>query len=174
MAGTGIKDMMGINKANFSTVEKDLRDITTRFLSNETLMKLLYFNTPDCLSNESYALTPDIMREVAQKNIRTIPSLEIPDNKSSFLIVTFDRFMPNQTNSEFMDNMVLIDVLCPVDAWTMESYMMRPFHIMHEVQNELDNKTLNGIGKVYFMGSDVLNLGEYVGYKMAFSVINDA
>ena len=55
----------------------------------------------------------------------------------------------------------------------MDSYMMRPFRMMHEVQRMLHDKPLNGIGKVYFMGANLLNLGDYNGYQMAFSVIND-
>ena len=41
----GIRDMMGLNKANFSTVEKDFSDITGRIMANETILKLLYFNS---------------------------------------------------------------------------------------------------------------------------------
>ena len=54
----GIRDMMGLNKANFSTVEKDFTDITERIMANETILKLLYFNSPDCLTNKNLVIAP--------------------------------------------------------------------------------------------------------------------
>lgn len=169
----GIRDIMGLNRANFSTVEKDFADITGRILQNEDIVKLLYFNSADCLTNIESIVTPQILEEVAKENVRIIPSLEIPENKGSYLIITFDAFTPNSNNPEFMNNLILIDVLCPSDIWMMDSYMMRPFRIMHELQGLFHEKTLNGIGKVYLLGANLLNLGDYTGYQMAFSVIND-
>ena len=169
----GIRDMMGLNKANFSTVEKDFSDITGRIVANETILKLLYFNSSDCLSNEDLVITPEIIGEVVKDNLRIVPSVKVPENKGSYIIITFDSFTENPHNPEFMNNLVLMDVLCPEDTWMMDSYMMRPFKIMHELQRMFHDKPLNGIGKVFFLGANLLNLGDYVGYQMAFSVIND-
>lgn len=173
MAGTGIRDMMGLNRADFGTVEKDFADLTSKIMSNDDLMKLMYFNTPDCLDEGKFEITPEIMEEIAKENLRIVPSVRVPENKGSYMIITFDSFSPNRDNPEFMNNLILVDVLCPVDVWMMDSYMMRPFRMMHEVQKMLHDKPLNGIGKVYFMGANLLNLGDYNGYQMAFSVIND-
>lgn len=174
MSGQGIKDLMGLNRANFSTVEKDFADITGRILANETILKLLYFNSPDCLDKkDKYEITGDIISDLITNNIRLVPSVSVPTNKGSYIIITFDGFALNQHNPEFMNNVILIDVLCPVDTWMMDSYMMRPFRIMHELQETFHEKTLNGIGKVFFIGANLLNLGDYNGYQMAFSVIND-
>ena len=169
----GIRDIMGLNKANFSTVEKDFSDITGRIMANETILKLLYFNSSDCLSNKDLVITSEIIEEVVKENLRIVPSLKVPENKGSYIIVTFDSFTENPQNPEFMNNIILMDVLCPEDTWMMDSYMMRPFKIMHELQRMFHDKPLNGIGKALFIGANLLNLGDYVGYQMAFSVIND-
>ena len=168
-----IRDLMGLNRADFGTVEKDFADITERILSNEDLVKLMYFNTPDCLEEGRTEITPEIIDEVVVENLRIVPSVRVPKNKGSYLIITFDSFATNRDNPEFMNNLILVDVLCPQDVWMMDSSMMRPFRMMHEVQRMLHDKPLNGIGKVYFMGANLLNLGDYNGYQMAFSVIND-
>ena len=168
-----IRDLMGLNRADFGTVEKDFADIIERILSNEDLVKLMYFNTPDCLEEGRTEITPEIIDEVVVENLRIVPSVRVPKNKGSYLIITFDSFATNRDNPEFMNNLILVDVLCPQDVWMMDSYMMRPFRMMHEVQRMLHDKPLNGIGKVYFMGANLLNLGDYNGYQMAFSVIND-
>lgn len=169
-----IKEMMGLNRADYGTVEKDFEDIVSRILENEEILKLLYFNTPDCLQEGKTEITGEIINEIAAENLRIVPSFKIPKNKGSFIIITFDSFTPNQENPEFMDNIILFDVLCPEDLWMMDDYMMRPFRIMHELQRTFNEKTLNGIGKVYGLGSSLLNIGDYNGYQMAFSVINDA
>ena len=170
----GIREMMDLNRADFSTVEKDFADITERILTNEDLVKLMYFNSSDCLSSPTAEITPEIIEEIVAENLRIVPSVRIPKNKGSYIIITFDAFAPNGENPEFMDNIILMDVLCPSDVWMMDSYMLRPFRMMHELQRTFHKKTLNGIGKVFFLGANLLNLGDYNGYQMAFSVINDA
>lgn len=168
-----IRGMMDLDRADFGTVEKDFADLTERILSNETLVKLMYFNTPNCLSKDETEITPDIIEEIAKENLRIVPSVKIPKNKGSYIIISFDSFMINAENPEYMDNLILIDILCPVDVWMMDSYMMRPFRMMHEIQKMLHGKPLNGIGKVHLRGANLLNLGDYNGYQMVFSVIND-
>lgn len=169
----GIRELMGLNRADFGTVEKDFADITSRILTNDNVVKLLYFNTPDCLTKDKHIITDEILSEVAKDNLRIVPSLRVPENKGSYIIVTFDTFVINAHNPEFMDNLFLLDVLCPSDTWMMDSYMMRPFQIMHELQRMFNDKPLNGIGKAFLLGANLLNLGDYTGYQMAFSVIND-
>ena len=51
--------------------------------------------------------------------------------------------------------------------------MLRPYRIMHEVNEMLDKTKLNGIGVVNFTGADSINLGEYYGYRLSYTVIND-
>ena len=128
----GIRDIMGLNKADFSTVEKDFSDITGRIMANETILKLLYFNSSDCLNNKDLVITPEIIGEVVKENLKIVPSLKVPKNKGSYIIITFDSFSENSHNPEFMNNVILMDVLCPEDTWIMDSYMMRPFKIMKE------------------------------------------
>lgn len=167
-----IREMMGLDQANFSTVEHDFEKLIEKIFSNQNILKMLYYNISDCLDKDDI-VDNDILNEISKQNIRIVPKLEIPDNKGSYLIITFDQFSPNGTNPEYMDNMILIDVLCPVDIWMMDSYMLRPFRIMHELNGLLDKRKLNGIGKVNFLGSNLLNLGDYTGYQVAYSVIND-
>ena len=85
----GIRDIMGLNKADFSTVEKDYADITSRILSNENIVKMLYYNTPDCLENGKTEITPEVIEEVVKQNLRIVPSVKVPDNKGSYIIISF-------------------------------------------------------------------------------------
>lgn len=91
------------------------------------------------------------------------------------MIIYFDNFTPNQINPKFMDNNIYIEILCPNedDIMMMDNYMLRPHRIMHEVNEMLDKTKLNGIGVVNFTGADSINLGEYYGYRLSYTVIND-
>lgn len=167
-----IRSMAGLDQANFSTVEKDFSELTKRIFGNQKILKMLYYNSKDCIKLADIT-DQNILDEIAEQNIRIIPNLQIPENKGSYIIITFDQFSPNATNPEFVDNLMLIDILCPIDTWMMDSYMMRPFRIMHELNGLLDKSKFNGIGKVNFMGANLLNLGDYTGYQIAYAVIND-
>jgi len=167
-----IREMMLLNQANFSTVAKDLEDLVSKIFSNQKILKLLYYNTSDCLNNPDI-VDNNILNIIARDNIRIIPRLTIPENLGSYIIITFDQFTPNIENPQYMDNMLLIDVLCPTDLWIMDNYMLRPFKIMHEINLLVDKRKFNGIGNVNFIGANLLNLGDYTGYQLAYSVIND-
>lgn len=165
-------DLTKPRQVDFATVEKDFEIILERFLSNQNLLKLLYYTDADCLSKEDITSADDLIA-ISDQNIRITPYFDIPENKGSFIILTFDDFSPNATNPAYMDNFIVIDILCPKGTWSMNDYMQRPFRIMHEVQKLLDKQKLNGIGVVNFLGAKLLNLGEIAGYQAIYSVIND-
>ena len=58
----GIRDIMGLNKANFSTVEKDFEDITSRILSNEEYYKITIFQYPRLFDKGKVEITSQIRR----------------------------------------------------------------------------------------------------------------
>lgn len=164
-------DLRSPRQKNFLSVEDDFRKITERLMSSQNILKLLHYQTPDAIDK------PDIedneTLESIASNIRLEPDLRISENSKSFIIITFDNFLPNESNPKFLDNDIFLDILCPIGSWQMNSYMSRPFRIMHEINSLLDKTKLNGIGVVNFSGGNILNLGEYAGYQLAYSVIND-
>lgn len=161
-------------QVNFQTVEKDFEKITEKIFSNQNLLKLIYHNTPDSTEKEDIIDT-EILSEMTRENIRIVPRIKIPSKKNSFLVIIFDNFEPNMTNPKFMNNRIVIDIMCPNEdeVWVMDNYMLRPFRIMHELNELLDKQKLNGIGVTEFLGADSINLGEYAGYRMSYGVIND-
>lgn len=167
-------DLRKPRQVNFLTAGKDLEKITERFLSNQNLLKLLYHNTPDSLEQPDIEDT-NILKEITKENIRIVPRVKIPSKQNSFLIITFDNFSPNQSNPKFVDNNIFIEILCPNEdnIMILDDYMLRPYKIMHEINEELDKTKLNGIGVVNFVGADAINLGDYYGYRLSYTVIND-
>ncbi len=157
---------------NFLNIEKDFEKISAKLLLNQNILKLIYYNDKNCLSKEDIT-SAEMLIDISKNNIRLSPNIDVPENKGSYVIVTFDHFTPNATNPKYMDNIIYFDVLCPRDKWQMDNYMFRPFHIMHEIQSEFDKQKLNGIGTMQFVKANLLNLGDYSGYQLGYLVIND-
>lgn len=159
--------------SSFQASGQDLKKIATDMLENQNLLKLLKYSTTDALQK------PDVtVREKAamlNKNIRIVPQLPYESEQESVLIISFDSFVTNANNPEFRDNVIMIDVLCPVTTWLMDDYMLRPYKIMHEIDGMLNRQKLNGIGKVDFISANSLILSkELAGFTITYRVINDA
>lgn len=165
-------DLRVPKQANFSTIEKDLEEIVSKLLSNQDFLKLIYYSSRDALSKPDIE-DNNILMDISENNIKLAPDITIPDNDGSIVIITFDNFTPNISNPIFIDNIISFDILCPTRLWMMDNYMLRPYRIMHIIQGLFDKQKLNGIGRVNFVSANLLNLGEYAGYQIIYSVIND-
>ena len=165
---------MAENRFNFAQIEQELEMIIERFAENQNLLKLLYYNDKDALEKEDIT-DEKILNEILRQNIKIIPEVKIPERQNSFIIITFDGYEKNYSNPEFIDNTIYIDILCPLDEdiLRMNKYMLRPQLIMSEIQKEIAESRLTGIGKVEFNNALTLNLGTYWGYRMNYSVINN-
>lgn len=159
-------------KSTFQTAEKDLFNIVNKLLGNHNLKKLLYYPTKDALSQPFLSQQQSL--ELIHKNIRVVPQLSVDEEVESYIIITFDNFMPNGNNPEFRDNMITFDIICHMDNWVMENYQLRPYKIMGEIDGMLNECKLNGIGTANFVGANQLLLNDKLaGYSLMYRVIND-
>lgn len=165
-------DLVTPRNSNFEASGKDLQQISNKILNNQNLLKLLKYSTPNALSQPN--LKSKDVQSMMNKNIRVTPKLPYTSDQESVIIISFDSFTTNNNNPEFRDNVIMIDILCPVDSWIMNDYMLRPYKIMHEIDSMLNNSKLNGIGKVNFVSANSLILSEELaGFTLVYSVIND-
>lgn len=159
-------------KSTFLTTQKDLFSVVTKMINNDELKKLLYYPTKDALQREK--LSEEQTFGLLHKNIRVVPKLEVDEEVLSYVIVTFDNFVPNQNNPVFRDNTITFDILCHMDTWVMENYQLRPYLIMGQIDGMMNNQKLNGIGTVeYESGTALILSGEIAGYSLTYKVIND-
>ena len=91
-------------KSSFLSMEKDASLISNMLLRNERLKKLLYYTTPDCLDRKT--LTEDQSLELFGKNIKLVPKLYVDNSVLNYIILSFDNFTHNMTNSEFRVNII--------------------------------------------------------------------
>lgn len=165
-------DLTAPKPTNFEATSKDLKDIMFKLLESEKLAKLLKYNTSDALTKPN--LTKKQKFELLNNNIKIVPKLPLQSEKRSSVIVLFDNFVTNANNPEYRDNTITFDVVCHIDDWIMEDYMLRPYCIMHEIDGMFNNQKLNGIGKVQFVTANSLVLSDSLaGFSLVYRVIND-
>ena len=158
-------------KSTFRTAEKDLQSIIQRLISNETLKRLLFYQTSNAMKEKNISDEETI--GLLDKSILIIPDLSIATEKRTYVIVTFDNFMPNPNNPEFRDNIITFDVLCHKDCWKLDDYQLRPYKICGEIDGMFDGQKLNGIGKMQFGGASQLLVGDLLGFTIGYQVVND-
>ena len=88
------KDFFDQDKA-FLAIEKDLALIIQKIMSNQNLLKMLYYTQPDCLKAKDLTMTE--ITSMLNKQIRIVPKLNIEQECPNYIIITMDNFTPNKT-----------------------------------------------------------------------------
>ena len=121
--------------------------IVKRLLANQNLLKLLYYTDKDPLSHED--LTKEqIQNEIFEKLIKIVPRVGPKETAQSIIAVRVARGRGLATNSEFKAVSISIEVFVPMTQWIIKDSNLRPFAIMGEVQKSLNNKKIEGLGKL--------------------------
>ena len=148
-------------KSSFLAMEKDTNIIINKIFQNNRLKKLLYYTTPDALSQPK--LTEDQSLELIDHNIKLVPKLYVDDPAYNYLFIRFNNFFPNETNPEFRDNDIEFDIICHYDQWHLKDFQLRPYRIAAELDSMLDKEKLTGIGELEFLGARFTNLNDEFG-----------
>lgn len=156
---------------NCVEIGENLHKIVTRLMANDTLVKLLYYHDTDPLSHD--ALTDDLKRtEVFNKLIRIIPRVTSKETTQSCVAIRVVNGRKINSNDEFKTIHLSIEVFIPWDQWIFKDTNLRPFAILGEIQRSLENKTVNGLGKI--QGGDFslsFLTDEIACYEQTFEII---
>ena len=160
---------MGIR--NLGELGPNLQKIVTRLQANQNLLKLLYYNDKDPLSGTD--LTDDqIKNEVFEKLIKIVPRVGPKETANSLISLRVVTGRLNRENDEFRDIGLAIEVFVPLTQWFIKDENLRPFCIMGEIQKSLNNKVINGIGKISGGDFSINFLTEEIScYEMTFDII---
>lgn len=169
---------------------------------SEILKRLLIINAKDCLDNTDSEVYKDAIKisvkDLRNKGyIRLEPKIRMYEhgtnrphddkkeekkNKNedcrdkslkSYIILTFDNFVPNPTNPKFRDCIVTFDVICHTDYWDIGDFRLRPLKIIGYIDGLLDDCKLSGIGTFHFAGCNELILSEDLsGYTLTYKAIH--
>lgn len=131
---------------NLSEIGENAQKIVKRLMSNQDLVKLLYYTDKDPLSHDDF--TPEELKtKIYQKLIKIIPRIGPKEGAES--IITINIVGGNQNeNNEFKNIGINVEILVPLTQWFIKDDNLRPFKIMGEVQKSLNGKTINGLGKM--------------------------
>ena len=183
MRGSKMNGFTGTFESSFLSCEKDTESIIRKLFVDsrpysDMLKRLLLINTPDCLNDMTNQVYIDKIKNTSIKDlrekgyIRLEPKIKMKENEEvkSYIVISFDNFVPNATNPEFRDCVVMIDILCHTDYWDVGNFKLRPLKIAGYIDGILNNSKLSGIGKFQFMGCNELVLSEELsGYCLMYA-----
>lgn len=153
-------------KSSFLSINKDMRLLIDKILSNERLKKLLYYCAKDPLACPN--LTDEQSIGLFGKEIKIVPKMYIDKDTLNYLWIKFDNFFTSE-NPEFRDNTIEFDIICHFDQWQMTDYNLRPYRIAAELDSMLDKQKLTGIGRLEFMGAKHVNINdEFAGVCLMY------
>ena len=132
---------------NCKDVGENLQKIISRLMANDNLVNLLYYTDKDPLSGAP--LTQEEKKEkIYEKLIKITPRVGPKETAHSIIVVQVTRGTANMENSEFRDIAIRVEVFVPLTQWIIKNTNLRPFAILGEIQESLNNKTINGLGKM--------------------------
>lgn len=181
-----VKNFIGDFDSSFLSCEKDTELIIRKLFTDsrpysDELKRLLLINTKDCLddrTNQTYIdkiNSTSIADLMDQGYIRLKPKLEFGENQEvmSYLVISYDNFVPNSENPHYRDCVIMIDVLCHIDSWDLGNFRQRPIKIAGYIDGILNDNKLTGIGLLEFAGCNEIVLSENLaGYCLMYRAVH--
>lgn len=156
---------------NCAELGVNLQKIINRLISNKDLLKLLYYNDKDPLSQPDLT-EKQIKEEVLEKLIKIIPRIGPKETANSIVSIRVVSARRNLENNEFRDITLAVEIFVPLTQWIIKDSNLRPFAIMGEIQKSLDNKKINGLGRMIGGEFDLNFLTEEISaYEQSYRII---
>ena len=157
---------MGVR--NCAEIGENLQKVMKRLMANDNLVNLLYYTDKDPLNQPP--LTEDQKREeVYEKLIKVIPRVGPKETAHSIIAIRVISGSKLNSNTEFKNVKIGIEVFVPLTQWIIKDTNLRPFAILGEIEKSLDGKKINGLGKMEGGDFDLNFLTEEIGaYEQIF------
>lgn len=136
---------MGVR--NCRELGENLQKIVHRLMSNDRLVNLLYYTDKDPL-NQPYLTWEQKQELVFEKLIKMVPRIGPKEDAKSIVVIKAVKAVKVPNNTEFKDVKIQIEVFVPLTQWFIKDSNLRPFLILGEIEESLNNKTVNGLGKM--------------------------
>ena len=157
---------MGVR--NCAEIGENLQKVMKRLMANDNLVNLLYYTDKDPLNQPP--LTDDQKKkEVYEKLIKVIPRVGPKETAHSIIAIRVVSGSKLNSNTEFKNVKIGIEVFVPLTQWIIKDTNLRPFAILGEIEKSLDGKKINGLGKMEGGDFDLNFLTEEIGaYEQTF------
>lgn len=137
---------METRKRNVRELGKNTQKIVNYLMDNDKLVNLLWYTDQDPLSQTP--LTKQQKKDlIFNKLIKLVPRLDPREDAKSAISVVIDK-TERLSNQEFRLVFFSIQTFVPITQWIMKDADLRPYAIMGEIQDSLDDRTINGLGKI--------------------------
>lgn len=136
---------MGVR--NCREIGENLQKIVQRLMANDRLVNLLYYTDKDPLSQPP--LTQKQKQElVYEKLIKIVPRVGPKEDAKSIIVIKVCNAHTMPSNTEFKNVKIQIETFVPITQWFIKDSNLRPFLILGEIEESLNGKTVNGLGKM--------------------------
>jgi hypothetical protein len=183
MRSAKMNGYIGDFQSSFLSCEKDAEAIVKKLFFDsrpysDYLKRLLLINTKDCIDDMTNPVYLNKIKEYSvaklreDKYIYLEPKIRFEENEEvkSYLVITFDNFIPNASNPYYRDCIIMIDIICHTDCWDIGDYRVRPLRIAGYIDGILNGAKMSGIGKLEFVGCSELVLSESLsGYCLMYA-----
>ena len=132
---------------NLAELGKNLQRIIKRLMANDKLVNLLYYTDPTPL-NQPILTNEDKKVKIYNKLIKIVPRVGPKETAHSMVSLRVVRGLQNPQNTEFRDIEIGIEVFVPITQWLIEDDNLRPFAILGAIQESLNGKVIDGLGKM--------------------------
>jgi hypothetical protein len=137
-------------------------------MANDNLVNLLYYTDKDTL-NQPHLTDEQKKQEVFEKLIKIIPRIGPKEDAKSILSIRVVNGSKMNSNTEYRGVKISIEIFVPLTQWIIKDTNLRPFAILGEIEESLDGKTINGLGKMQGGDFDLNFLTEEIGaYEQTF------
>ena len=167
----------------FFSCEKDTKTIVEKLFVDtkpysDYLKRLLVINTKDCLDDKENPKYIQKIKETQVKDlinkgyIRLNPKLKLGEHEEvkSYIVISYDNFTPTETNDQYADCILMIDIICHNDYWDLGDFRIRPIKIAGYINGLLNGARMSGIGKLQWIGMNEIVLTEELsGYCLMYS-----
>lgn len=149
----------------------NLQKIVNRLMSNDKLVNLLYYNDKDPLSRP-YLTQDQKKQEVFDKLIKITPRVGPKETANSIISIRVVRGTNLSENTEFRTVLIQVEVFVPLTQWIIKDSNLRPFAILGEIQESLNDKKIDGLGKMRGGDFSINFLTDEIGcYEQTFSLV---
>ena len=136
---------MGVR--NCCEIGENLQKIVKRLMANDKLINLLYYTDKDPLS-QPHLTDQEKTEKIFEKLIKIIPRVGPKETAQSLIAIRVTDGSKLSSNTEFRSVKIQIEVFVPLTQWIIKDTNLRPFAILGEIESSLDQKSINGLGKL--------------------------
>ena len=161
-----------MNVRNLGELGIHLQKIVSRLESNQNLLKLLYYTGKDPYSEPDLTST-QIKNEVYEQLIKVVPRVGPKETAKSLISMRVVTGIVNPSNDQFRQMQIAFEIFVPLTQWFIKDSNLRPFAIMGEIQKTLNNKVIDGIGKIVGGDFSINFLTDEIScYEMTYEITN--